>query len=66
MFFVTKIRKLGSMKNIDLCENGKIKKGSKIHNSNDPMMTPMIVETSGWRHLKEKNWFLLSCEYQKM
>ena len=26
----------------------------------------MIVETSGWRHLKEKNKFFLSCEYQKM
>ena len=26
----------------------------------------MIVETSGWRHLKEKNKLFLSCEYQKM
>ena len=26
----------------------------------------MIVETSGWCHLKEKNKFFLSCEYQKM
>ena len=25
----------------------------------------MIVETSGWRHLKEKNKLFLSCEYQK-
>ena len=26
----------------------------------------MIVETSGWRHLKEKNKLFLSCEYPKM
>ena len=26
----------------------------------------MIVETSGWRHLKEKNKLFLSYEYQKM
>ena len=26
----------------------------------------MIVETSGWRHLKEKNYLFLSYEYQKM
>ena len=26
----------------------------------------MIVETSGWRHLKEKNQLFLSCEYQKI
>ena len=25
----------------------------------------MIVENSGWRHLKEKNQLFLSCEYQK-
>ena len=25
----------------------------------------MIVETSGWRHLKEKNKLFLSCEYKK-
>ena len=25
----------------------------------------MIVETSGWRHLKEKNKLFLSYEYQK-
>ena len=37
----------------------KIKKDSKI-----PKL--MIVETSGWRHLKEKNKLFLSCEYQKM
>ena len=26
----------------------------------------MILETSGWRHLKEKNKLFLSYEYQKM
>ena len=26
----------------------------------------MIVETSGWRHLKEENKLFLSYEYQKM
>ena len=26
----------------------------------------MIVETSGWRHLKEKNKLFLSYEYQKI
>ena len=26
----------------------------------------LIVETSGWRHLKEKNKLFLSYEYQKM
>ena len=26
----------------------------------------MIIETSGWRHLKEKNKLFLSYEYQKM
>ena len=26
----------------------------------------MMVETSGWRHLKEKNKLFLSYEYQKM
>ena len=26
----------------------------------------MIVETSGWRHLKEENKLFLSHEYQKM
>ena len=26
----------------------------------------MIVETSGWRHLKEKNELFLSYEYKKM
>ena len=26
----------------------------------------MIVETTGWRHLKEKNELILSGEYQKM
>ena len=26
----------------------------------------MIVETSGWRHLKEEIKLFLSCEYQKM
>ena len=26
----------------------------------------MIVETSGWRHLKEKNKLFLSYEYKKM
>ena len=26
----------------------------------------MIVKTSGWRHLKEKNKLFLSYEYQKM
>ena len=26
----------------------------------------MIVETSGWRHLKEKNKLFRSCEYKKM
>ena len=26
----------------------------------------MIEETSGWRHLKEKNKLFLSCEYEKM
>ena len=26
----------------------------------------MILQTSGWRHLKEKNQLFLSCEYQKM
>ena len=25
----------------------------------------MIVETSGWRHMKEKNKLFLNCEYQK-
>ena len=25
----------------------------------------MIVETSGWRHLKEKDWLFLSYEYKK-
>ena len=25
----------------------------------------MIVETSGWRHLKEENQLFLSCQYQK-
>ena len=25
----------------------------------------MIIETSGWRHLKEKNKLFLSCEYKK-
>ena len=39
----------------------KIKKFKKF-------ITPklMTVETSGWRHLKEKNKFFLSCEYEKM
>ena len=25
----------------------------------------LILDTSGWRHLKEKNKLFLSCEYQK-
>ena len=48
------------MKNIDLCENAK----KKIQKFIMPKL--MIIETSGWRHLKQKNKIFLSCEYKKM
>ena len=43
--------KLGSMKNIDFRKNAK--KLKKIQKFITPKL--LIVETSGWRHLKEKN-----------
>ena len=50
------------MKNIDFCKNAK--KKEKIKKFIAPKL--LIVETSGWRHLKEKNKLFLSYEYQKM
>ena len=48
------------MKNIVFCENAK--KLKKIQKFITPKL--MIVETSGWRHLKEENKLFLSYEYQ--
>ena len=49
------------MKNIDFGKNTK--KYLKIQKFIAPKL--MIVDTSGWRHLKEKNKFFLGYEYQK-
>merc|ERR1712074_281642 len=55
-------KKIGSMKNLNFRKNAK--KIKKIKKFIAPKL--MIVETSGWRHLKEKNKFFLRYEYQKM